>query len=119
MEILLERLIAIAFILGGVAGVNFTSVESIKNLVAWLEARIAPSVSKYISLGGFRTFVVSVLVAFFLIAGLDINVFGDFSDFAGVDPMVMDLVQTAIVALLSNRIADGKAEKAASIDAWS
>ncbi len=103
MESLLQSLVGLGLFLGALAGLDFISVEGIKKFmqmlqgtfrkISWLQRPLTLLTPK-----GNKTFFLALIMAFIYVAGFDINVFGDFSEFEGVNPVVLDLMQSALVA---------------------
>lgn len=103
MESLLQSLVGLAVFLGALAGLEYISVESIKRFmqtlqdafrkISWLQRPL-----ELLTPQGNKTFFLALIVAFVYVAGFDINVFGDFSEFDGVNSTVLNLMQSALVA---------------------
>lgn len=119
---ILEYLLAAFFFLAGVAGLNVVSVEGVKGLIQWME-RLVDSNSflgklfAKLSPSGRKTFFLSMITAFFLIAGLDMSVLDDLSQFGDVDITYIRLVEGIMAGLLSNHFHDKAAIR--SVDAVS
>lgn len=103
METLLQSLVGLGLFLVGLAGLEYVSVEGIKKFMQTLQASFE-SVSwltrplALLTPQGNKTFFLALIVAFVYVAGFDINVFGDFSEFEGVNPTILNLMQSALVA---------------------
>ncbi len=103
MESLLQSLVGLGIFLTALAGLEYMSVEGIKRFmqtlqksfanVSWLTRPLA-----LLTPQGNKTFFLALIVAFVYVAGFDIDVFGDFSEFEGVNPTVLNLMQSALVA---------------------
>lgn len=99
---LLEVLIGLAVFLVTLAGLDFISVEGIKKFmqmlqktfdnVSWLKRPL-----ELLTPSGDKTFFLALIMAFVYVAGFDLDVFGDFSAFDSVNPVLLDLMQTALI----------------------
>ncbi len=102
MESLLQSLVGVALFLGALAGLDYISVEGIKKFmqtlqqtfskISWLHRPL-----QVLTPRGNKTFFLAIIMAFLFVAGFDLNVFGDFSEFEDVNPVLLDLMQTALV----------------------
>lgn len=110
---IIEQLLALFFFLATAVGLNYGSVEGIKQIMRWIESGVEeiPWLAKilgYLSLSGRKTFIFSLVMAFGIVAGFDINLFADYSQFQGVDPLYGQLAQSVLMSLLANWVADRK-----------
>lgn len=110
---IIDQLLAVFFFLATAVGLNYGSVEGIKQLIRWIESGVEeiPWLAKilgYLSLSGRKTFIFSLVMAFGIIAGFDINLFANYSQFEGIDPLYAQLAQSALTSLLANWVADRK-----------
>lgn len=110
---IIDQLLAVFFFLATAVGLNYGSVEGIKQLIRWIESGVEeiPWLAKilgYLSLSGRKTFIFSLVMAFGIIAGFDINLFANYSQFEGIDPLYAQLAQSALTSLLANWVADHK-----------
>ncbi len=109
----IDQLLSLFFFLATAVGLNYGSVEGIKQIMRWIESGVAeiPWLTKilgYLSLSGRKTFIFSLVMAFGIIAGFDINLFADYTAFEGVDPLYAQLAQSVLMSLLANWVADRK-----------
>lgn len=110
---IIDQLLAVFFFLATAVGLNYGSVEGIKQLIRWIESGVEEipwlaRVLGYLSLSGRKTFIFSLVMAFGIIAGFDINLFANYSQFEGIDPLYAQLAQSALTSLLANWVADRK-----------
>lgn len=111
MTALLFQLVSLALFLSALIGLNFVSTESIKKLMQMLQKTFAsiPWLKRPMELltpKGNKTFFLAIIMAFLFVAGYDLNVFGDFSDFDNVNPVLLDLMHMALVSYGSNLVND-------------
>lgn len=108
---IIEFLLSAFFFIAGAAGLNLVSVEGVKTLLQWMADIVEGipflnTIFSKLTLSGRKTFFFSMVLAFFLIAGLDTSVLSDLSQFADVDPTAVNLVEGILVGLLSNHFHD-------------